>query len=123
LVFFGEVAGQVKGFRYDSKVVEGRLEPVLYFFDIWDIKSQKYLDYDDRLAILRELGLPSAPELYRGPWLGKEKMYPYAEGKTTTKGGHVREGFVLVPVKERFEPKLGGRMQIKLVGEGYNLQK
>jgi RNA ligase (TIGR02306 family) len=122
LVFFGEVYGQVKGFRYDAQIEEGVLRPRVRFFDIWDLKQMRYLDYDDFLTICQSAGLDTAPELYRGQWLGKEKMYPYAEGKTTLGGGHVREGFVLRTVKERYDDRLG-RMQVKLVGEGYNLQK
>jgi|SRR6185436_2012376 len=123
LVFFGEVAGQVKGFRYDAKIVDEKLQPCLYLFDVWDLKSMRYLDYDDRISLIQSLDLTPAPQLYRGPWLGKEKMYPYAEGKTTTSGKHIREGFVLNTIKERFEPRLNGRMQAKLVGESYNLLK
>lgn len=123
LVFFGELYGQVKGFRYDAEIVNGRLNPRIRFFDIWDTKTMRYLDYDDHCVVCCDLGLDMAPELYRGPWLGKEKMYPFAEGKTTLGGKHVREGFVLRTAKERFCERLGGRMQVKLVGEGYNLQK
>ncbi len=122
LVFFGEVYGQVKGFRYDAKVESDKLLPRIRFFDIWDINQMKYLDYDVFLKICQDLKLDVAPELYRGRWLGKEKMYPYAEGKTTLGGEHVREGFVLRTAKERHDDRLG-RMQVKLVGEGYNLQK
>lgn len=122
LVFFGEVYGQVKGFRYDAKVEDGYILPRVRFFDIWDLKQMRYLDYDDFLSICQSAGLDIAPELYRGQWLGKEKMYSHAEGKTTLGGGHVREGFVLRTVKERYDDRLG-RMQVKLVGEGYNLQK
>lgn len=50
-------------------------------------------------------------------------MYPYAEGLTTLGGRHIREGWVLNTLVERYEPKLDSRMQVKLVGEGYNLQK
>jgi len=123
LVFFGEVYGQVKGFRYDAEIVDGRLQPRVRFFDIWDTKTMRYLDYDQFQQICIELGLDMAPELYRGPWLGKEQMYAYAEGKTTLGGKHIREGFVLRTAKERFAERLNGRMQVKLVGEGYNLQK
>lgn len=122
-VFYGEVAGQISGFRYDAEIVDGKVQPNLYLFDIWDLTAQRYLDYDDRVAIILELGLTPVPELYRGPWLGNQEMYKYAEGKTTLGGKHVREGFVAVPVKERFEPRLNGRLQLKLVGEGYNLAK
>lgn len=123
LVFFGEVYGQVTGFNYDVKIVNGSLNLNVRFFDIWDIKTMRYLDYDDYCLICSNLGLDMTPELYRGPWLGKEQMYPFAEGKTTLGGKHVREGFVLRTAKERYCERLKGRMQVKLVGEGYNLQK
>lgn len=123
LVFFGEVYGQVKGFRYDSVIAEGRLMPKIRFFDVWDLKIMRYLSYQDRVNVINELGLDPVPELYRGPWLGKEKMYPLAEGLTTLGGKHIREGWVLNTLVERYEPKLDSRMQVKLVGEGYNLQK
>lgn len=123
LAFFGEVYGQVKKFRYDTVIAEGRLMTKIRFFDIFDTKRMRYLDYDDRVKIITELGLDSVPELYRGPWLGKEQMYPFAEGLTTLGGKHIREGWVLNTLKERYEPRLDSRMQVKLVGEAYNLQK
>jgi RNA ligase. len=123
LVFFGEVYGQVRGFRYDTVIAEGRLMTKLRCFDVWDTKKLRYLDYDDRVKAINDAGLEAVPELYRGPWQGKDKMYPFAEGLTTLGGKHIREGWVLNTVKERFEPRLNSRMQVKLVGEAYNLQK
>ncbi len=123
MVFFGEVHGQIKGFRYDSVIAEGRLMTKVRFFDVWDVKRLRYLDYDDRIKMIAEAGLEPVPELYRGPWLGKEQMYPLAEGLTTLGGKHIREGWVLNTSKERYEPSLDSRMQVKLVGEAYNLQK
>lgn len=122
-VFFGEVFGQVKGFRYDTVVQGGQLLTQVRFFDVWDTKTLRYLDYDPFVAMIKEAGLDIMPELYRGGWKGKEEMYPYAEGMTTLGGKHVREGWVLRTVKERYEPRLDSRMHVKLVGEGYNLQK
>lgn len=122
-VFFGELYGQIKGFRYDCELVAGAMHSRIRFFDIFDAKSNIYLDYDEFYSITSSINLDVAPLLYRGKWLGKEEMYPYAEGLTTLGGKHVREGFVLRTVKERFEPKLNSRMVIKLVGEGYNLTK
>ncbi len=122
-VFFGELYGNVKGFRYDCEIINGAMHSKIKFFDIWDVKEMKYLDYDSFVSMVKEVGLEPAPELYRGLWKGKEEMYPYAEGSTTLGGKHIREGFVLRTIKERFEPRLNSRMQVKLVGEGYNLQK
>lgn len=123
MVFFGEIAGQVKGFRYDSKIENGQLLTVVHFFDVWDVKQMRYLDYDERVAMIRGAGLSPVPELYRGKWLGKNMMYPYAEGMSTLNPKHIREGWVLNTLKERYEPRLDSRMQVKLVGENYNLQK
>jgi RNA ligase (TIGR02306 family) len=122
-VFFGEMYGQVKGFRYDCEIIDGAMHSKIRFFDVWDAKEMRYLDYDPFVAAVTEAGLPLVPELYRGTWKGKEDMYPYAEGLTTLGGKHIREGFVLRTIKERYEPRLNSRMQVKLVGEGYNLQK
>jgi RNA ligase (TIGR02306 family) len=122
-VFFGEVYGQVKGFRYDTEIADSRLLTRIRFFDIWNVKTLRYLDYDQFVTMVQQAGLDIMPELYRGPWLGKTEMYPLAEGKTTLGGKHVREGWVLRTAKERYEPRLDSRMQVKLVGEGYNLQK
>lgn len=123
MVFFGEVIGQVKRFKYDALISAGKLNTTVHFFDIWDLQNMKFLDYDQRVSIIKEVGLNPVPELYRGPWLGKEKMYALAEGNSTLNPSHVREGWVLNLVKERFEPLVGGRLQFKLVGEGYNLLK
>lgn len=123
LVFFGECAGAQKGYRYDAKIVDGQLKCALYLFDIWDLNTKRYLDYDLFMEICSKLELPTVPELYRGFWTDKEAMYALAEGNTLTGGKHIREGFVLRTVKERFEPKLQGRMQLKLIGQGYALKK
>lgn len=122
-VFFGEVVGQVKGFRYDTVIQGGQLLTHIYFFDVWDTKTMRYLDYDPMVAMVKEAGLDAVPELYRGMWQGKDIMYPYAEGLTVLGGKHIREGVVIKTVKERYETQLDKRLILKLVGEGYNLQK
>jgi RNA ligase (TIGR02306 family) len=123
MVFFGELYGQVKGYRYDTVIEGGRLLTKVRFFDVFNAKTGRYLDYDERVQMMDSIGLDRVPELYRGPWNGKEEMYPYAEGPSTLNPKHLREGFVLNTAIERFEPRLQSRMQVKLVGEGYNLKK
>jgi len=120
---FGELAGAVKKFRYGCEVKNGVLETKVVVFDLYDAKTNRYLDYDAMMKIAKELDLTTAPELYRGPWIGKDAMYPYAEGQTMFGESHCREGFVVKPVIGRYEAKLNGRLQAKLVGEGYNLAK
>jgi RNA ligase (TIGR02306 family) len=122
IVLFGELVGNVKGFRYTTEVVDGKLMTKVYFFDAYDTQAKRFLDYDVFLGIVKDLGLDPVPELYRGGWKGKEAMYPYAEGQTIL-GKGIREGFVVKTTKGRYEPKLDGRLALKLVGEGYNLAK
>jgi RNA ligase (TIGR02306 family) len=122
-VFFGEVYGHIKGFRYDTVIEGGVLLTKVRFFDVWDLSKMRYLDYNDRLRMIARAQLDAVPQLYFGPWLGKEEMYSFAEGISTLNPKHIREGWVLNTVEERYEPRLNSRMQVKLVGEGYNLQK
>jgi len=123
MVFFGEMYGQVKGFRYDCELVDGKMNSKIRFFDIYNTKTMRYVDYDPFVTMVTDVGLEVMPLLYRGIWTSKEDMYPYAEGLTTLGGKHIREGFVLRTAVERFEPRLNSRMIVKLVGEAYNLQK
>lgn len=123
MVFFGEMIGQVKGFRYDSTIENGQLLTTVHFFDVWDVKKMRYLDYQDRVDMIKAAGLSSVPELYRGSWINKSHAYAFAEGQSTINSKHIREGTVLVPIRERFESRLNSRLQLKIVGEGYNLQK
>ena len=132
MVVFGEMYGLMTGFRYDTKYnlntapvsSRGKNAPKILFFDVWDVARACFLSFDDRLRFLAERGLDPVPLLYRGQWLGRDAMYALAEGPTALESGaHVREGWVLTTAQERYEPALGGRMQVKLVGEGYNLQK
>lgn len=115
--FFGELINLVKGFNYTN------IYPDIIFFDIIDIKSKRFLDYDQFLNICNDLQLKTSPELYRGTYLDKDVMYNFAEGHSTLNEKVVREGFVLKTTKERFDPNLRGRLQLKLVGKGYNLKK
>jgi RNA ligase (TIGR02306 family) len=123
MVFFGEVYGQIKGFRYDTVIEGGSLLTKVRFFDVWNTQTLRYVDYEERIKIITSAQLDPVPELYRGPWTNKDEMYSFAEGLTTLGGKHIREGWVLNTLHERYEPKLDSRMQVKLVGMAYNLQK
>ena len=121
--FFGELIGLVKGFRYDTQITDGKLVTKVKFFDIYDTKSNRYLDDAEFQRICDELELETAPVLYRGTWLGFEEMKKFAEGTSTLNPKHVIEGFVAKPPQEEFSYKLQGRLQLKMVGEGYQISK
>ena len=64
----------------------------------------------------------TVPVLYRGPWHGISD-WALAEGQSTI-ADHIREGFVVKPVDDiLFCEEVGGRLILKLHGEGYLTRK
>jgi hypothetical protein len=116
MVLFGEVYGKVQDLNYGEK------DTVRFVaFDLMDLKTRKYLNVDEFRIMCARLGLPTVPELYRGPW--NPDLAKLAEGSTMMPGAsHVREGFVCKPMIERTAHGLG-RVFLKMIGEGYHLRK
>jgi RNA ligase (TIGR02306 family) len=119
IAIYGEVYGWVQDLRYGHK--PGMVSLVL--FDAMDLKTMRYLDVDPFLELARMLEIPTVPIIYRGPW--KEDLKVLAEGTSLLKTpiheeviDHVREGFVVRPVKERFDERIQ-RVALKYHGEGY----
>lgn len=123
VIVFGEVFGKTQvGDGYGYGVGN---ECCFVMFDAFDTASGMYYDYPKMRKLANSLGLGTAPELGRITWTGLESLRPYAEGQTTVfdgKGNHVREGFVIRPLEERFDGRVG-RVILKLHGEGYLLGK
>ena len=113
---YGEVYGQVQDLKYGA----GQTDVFLAAFDVYDTHRECWLDVDARYAFCDELGIPRVKVLYRGPW--KPTLVDLCEGMSTVPGAnHVREGFVIKPVKERYA-KHFGRVVLKMVGQGYHLR-
>jgi RNA ligase (TIGR02306 family) len=121
LVFYGEVFGQVQDLKYGA----GKNDIFVAMFDAMEVETRRYLDYDEFMVQCTALGLETVPVLYRGPW--DDRMRSSAEGPTNWADGvpnHVREGFVVKPVRERVDLSLpSARVIFKLIGEGYHLRK
>jgi RNA ligase (TIGR02306 family) len=114
MAIYGEVYGQVQDLRYDTDQGEVRFAA----FDLFDVKTGRYVDYPDFVKFCQQIDVPIVPVLYQGPW--KDLLREQAEGKSTI-ASHMREGFVVRPVKERWHDRCG-RVIFKLVGEGYLLR-
>ena len=109
MIIYGEVYGQgVQKMHYGQKGIN------IVFFDI--IRNERYDDYDDFEEFCRKYNLPFAPVLYRGPW--SMDLLKYGQGKTMLSGNHIKEGFVVRPVKERFHPAVN-RIILKYRSEAY----
>ena len=118
VVLYGEIFGAnvQKGVRYGS--------PEKIAFRAFDmILDGKYANYDEFSSYCEQYGVEMAPLLYRGPY-SLDKVKTLSEGKTTIGEGetHIREGVVVKPVAERFDPKLG-RVILKYVSDQYLLAK
>jgi RNA ligase (TIGR02306 family) len=114
--FYGEVYGQVQDLKYGIPGVR------CVMFDVLNLKTQKWLDYEDFKTLCFNLNLDIAPCLYEGP-LDEAKAFELAEG--LSKLGHgtcIREGVVIRPLVERQDPR-HGRVCLKLPGQGYLLRK
>jgi RNA ligase (TIGR02306 family) len=116
LVFYGELYGDVQDLKYGKP---GELD--IKIFDVYDSVEGRYLDYLDLEVLCFNYEIPLVPILYCGPW-DPDVCLQMAEGKTTLGGDHVREGFVVRPVKERWDDRIG-RVILKMIGEGYLLRK
>lgn len=127
IALYGEIYGQVQDLRYGATKPED-----LYFaaFDAYDIQQKTWLSVAELEKLCTQLGIPRAPELWRGPWSGlSEGLLVFAEGKTTVlnedtgkSADHVREGFVIRPVEPREDGHIG-RIILKCKGQGYELRK
>lgn len=114
-IFFGELYGVVqKGFPYGLK------SPNLMFFDIFNIDTGKYLDWNNVVDICQSIELKVVPILYQGEYQGFEQIKRFAEGPSTLDETHIREGFVIRTTTEKWN-KMIGRTILKLHGEGYLL--
>lgn len=114
IAFYGELYGKVQDLNYG---VNGL---ALMFFDAKNVDTQKYLDYDDFIKLTTKLELPVVPVLYRGPW--SNELRKLANGPSMVVGAnHIREGFVVKPIHERWDQRCG-RVILKLIGEDYLLR-
>ena len=86
-------------------------------FDI--LAGEHYLDYDDFAALCERHGVPTVSLLDRGPF-SLERIAALSGGKTTMPDQHIREGVVVRPVKERFDPEIG-RVILKYLSDDYLL--
>lgn len=107
---YGEIYGSVQDLKYGTQKGEIRFAG----FDVFDGKGWMPADAARELALKHSI--PWVPLLFKGP-LDKTAVLALAEGPSLL-GPNVREGCVVLPVRERTHPEIG-RVQLKIVGNGY----
>jgi RNA ligase (TIGR02306 family) len=125
VVVFGELYGSgvqdmayglangAKGFRAFDIAVDG-----------------KYLDLDEKAGLLARFGIEPVPLLYRGPFswaVVEEQTYGGTTLCPAEAAGRFagREGGVVTPARERYDPELGGsgRVILKSISADYLARK
>ena len=111
VLLFGEAyGGSLQSFHYG---IHNGFEFVA--FDL--LVGGKYVDPDKFKSLCRKYNVPTVPVLYRGPY-SLDKIREAAEGKTTFKDKHIKEGVIVKPIKERTNSKIG-RVVLKYLSDKY----
>ena len=114
-IFYGELYGNVKGYRYG--LTNGELR--VAFFDI--LHKDSWLPPERMRTICAQLDLPTVPLLYTGPW--EPHLESLADGPSTVPGADgIREGCVVKPLDPRWNETCG-RVILKLVSVDYLANK
>jgi RNA ligase (TIGR02306 family) len=112
-ILYGEVYGRgVQSLHYGRRDGLG--------FAVFDLYvGEHYLDYDDFAALCEQHGVATVPVLERGPF-SLSRVAELSRGQTTLADQHIREGVVVRPIAERFDPQVG-RAILKYLSDDYLL--
>lgn len=115
VILFGEIYGRVQDLRYGLQNSTA--------FVAFDLSvNGEYLPFDRMAERCSARGVPVVPVLYRGPMPTGDRLAELASGKTTMMAEpgkkDIREGVVIRPTKERFDPTIG-RVILKYVSDDY----
>lgn len=123
VIVFGEIFGdQVQDTAYGKR----RGEIGFRLFDI--AVDGCYLDWNKKIKIAEQFGVPTVPIYYRGPY-SMAIVERFTHGETTVcdpeNAGAFkwREGVVITPSKERFSDQLNGRVILKSVSADFLARK
>lgn len=109
-ILYGEVFGNVQTLKYGAK-------PNDTFFCAFDVlRNGEWREFDEWTKDAPIEGV--VPLIYRGPF-DFQKLIELSDGSSTIpNAGHIREGIVVRPVKERIDDHLG-RVHLKMIGNSY----
>ncbi len=113
-IFFGEVYGNVQDLKYGIPT-----DVKFKAFDVFSINDQKFLNHEDAISLSQSLGVEWVPILYKGQWY--DKLMNLSDGESQL-GGNMREGFVVKPLIERWDSRVG-RVILKRHGDDFLLRK
>lgn len=126
MVFYGELAGPGIQRKKNVQFTYGLKQPDIFFFDIFDRNTARYLSYREAENTFLSLGLKTTPKLSTmmyGYQLTPELITKLSNGNTVL-DNHVREGIIVKTMTEQMAPRLPQcRKMVKFIGEDYLLLK
>jgi RNA ligase (TIGR02306 family) len=115
VILFGEVYGsRIQKLHYGKKGTLG-----FAAFDLY--MDGKYLDYDAFKSLCNKHGVATVPLLGRGAY-SLDFIRTLSAGQTELSDNHIREGVVVKPTQERYDPKIG-RVILKYLNDAYLLNE
>lgn len=111
VVLYGEIYGAVQSLKYGVRQGEVRFAA---------FAALCAGEWQDIGGLIADETLPAVPVVYRGPY-DIEAIAALAEDDSTVPGagvGHMREGVVIVPERERRDAEIG-RVALKLISNRY----
>ncbi len=123
---FAQVFAEVYGVQPSGKDIQDlTYNPSLGLrIAVFDIAvNGEFMDYQQMLKLCDDMGLPTVPVLYHGPF--SQETLTLADGKETISrtSAHMREGIVMRPEHERIDPVSGERVVLKVVSGDYLTRK
>ncbi len=102
----------------------GLSEIALLIFNVYDLKSARYLDHDDARRWTKENGLTPVETVEIGESFAhsQESLLALAEGKYAGTGNE-REGIVIRPQREILSTALAGRLSFKAISNRFLLKE
>ncbi len=114
----GEVIGPgIQKNKYDLKEVSLRV------FNVFDIGRSGLVEHPVLLDVTRELGLEPVPQL--GTLVLNhtvDELVAFSEGMSVLNPKAQREGIVLRPLVEEYDPDVGGRLSFKVINPKFLLK-
>jgi len=111
-IVYGEIAGEgIQDLTYGLK------EHTLFVFDIKEVFTGKYMDWEFVKTFCWDNKLPCVPELYVGQY-SEALREDFTSGKSVLDGKTVREGIVIKPLSETNDRRIGRKI-LKSVSTEY----
>lgn len=114
----------VQGEVYGPSIQKNRMgakDIGLKVFDVFDIHSYKYFNFNDLLYFCNTYNLPMVDVIYTGEfkWDNVYDLIDFASKQLYVENGDIAEGIIIRPTEESYSEVLSGRLSFKVISPEY----